>query len=276
MKRIIVILTALLCFNCFAQTNHKAAYERQVSSVGYAGVGVETILKKWELAEPENPDLHYAKFNFNYAKAQSTEVLTKPGKKYLGLDPILNLKDSLNNDVYYYQVVKFEDEIFGEAIKSLDKAISLNDLELRYQISKVTALLAYERESPDMAAAEINSLIDRYVSTKTRPWMIDAVKLEEDIFLQAIGEYCYSFFQTATPASYKYFHEISLKMNKLYPKEVVFIDNQGAYWQAAEKNNKKALKFYKKALKIDPEDYVANTNIRIIQSSQSKKGQSSK
>ena len=32
----------------------------------------------------------------------------------------------------------------------------------------------------------------------------------------------------------------------------------------AEKNDKKALKYYKKALKLDPQDYAALNNIRLI------------
>lgn len=264
----------LLCAALGAQTakvDHKAAYERQVRSVGHAGVGVETIINKWEAAEPDNPELCLAKFNFHYLKSQSTGVVTKDSKKYLGMDPVLTLKDSLDNDVHYFQVVEYDDEHFAEAIRAIDKAISLNDLEMRYRLSKVTALLSYEKESPDMAAAELLSLIETYTSSKSRPWTLDSAEMQEDVFLQAVGEYCYSFFNTATPSSYNYFHQISVRMNKLYPKEVTFIDNQGAYWQAVEKNNKKAMKFYKKSLKIDPEDYVALRNIRIIQSSQSKR-----
>ena len=65
-------------------------------------------------------------------------------------------------------------------------------------------------------------------------------------------------------------------MNKLEPKNPVFIDNIGSYYLVAKKDNKKAEKYYKKALKIEPEDYAATSNLKIIQSSKSKKGQSSK
>ena len=46
--------------------------------------------------------------------------------------------------------------------------------------------------------------------------------------------------------------------------------------KTTKKDNKKAEKYYKKALKIEPEDYAAISNLKIIQSSKSKKGQSSK
>lgn len=274
MKRLITLMAALVCMTAYAQTStvdYKSNYERQVRGVGYAGVGVETIINRWETAEPDNAEVHNARFNYHYVKSQGTEVVSKESRKYLGMEPVLTLKDSLGKDVFYFQVLKFDDEIFGEAVRSIDKAISLDALEMRYRISKISAMLNYEKESPDMAASEILSLIDHYLSTKQQAWKIDGEAMEEDVFVQAISEYCYSLFQTATPASYNYFHQISIRMNKLYPKETVFINNQGAYWQAAEKNYKKALKFYKKALKIDPEDFVALRNTKTIQTLQSKR-----
>ena len=280
MKRIITSIILLVCTAAaFAQSTDsegKSSYERQVRNVGYAGVGVETIINKWEAAMPESPDMFLARFNFNYEKAQSIQVVPKDKKKYLGLDPVLTLKDSLDNDIYYFQEIFFDDDLYAEALRAVDRAIACNDLELRYILSKITALTAYEKESPDMAASELEAFIDRYVATKSRPWTLDGERIDESVFLQAVGEYCYSFFHTASESSYGYFFSISQKMNKLFPKEITFINNQGAYWQAAKKDNKKALKFYKKALKLDPEDYVANRNIRLIESSQSKKGRPSR
>ena len=123
---------------------------------------------------------------------------------------------------------------------------------------------------PDMTAAEILSLIDDY-QARGEGWTYAGETLTQELFCQGISEYCYRFFRTASPASYEYFLEISEKMNKLYPDEVVFIDNIGSYWQV-NGDSRKALRYYRKALKIDPEDYAANNNIRLIQSSQSRKG----
>ena len=95
-------------------------------------------------------------------------------------------------------------------------------------------------------------------------------------FSQAVGEYCYSLFAKGSPQAYDFFFRLSTRMNKLEPKNTVFIDNMGSYYLVAKKDNKKAEKYYKKALKIEPEDYAAISNLKIIQSSKSKKGQSSK
>lgn len=276
MTRIVTILISVILFSAsaFAQapsspsdqgdnSMYKSSYQRQVRNVGVAGVGVETIIDRWEKALPDDPEMMVARFSYNYAKARATEVVPKESKKYLGVQPILTLKDSLGADINYFEVPVFNDSIYGVAMNYLDKAVLLRPKEFRYTLYKVSSLLDYEQENPDMAAGEILSLIDKYKADKSL-WTLDGEPLGEDVFCQAIGEYCYSLFQVANPLSYKYFLNISEKMNKLYPKDPVFLNNIGSYWQIAQNNSRKALSYYKKVLKIAPDDYAANTNIRII------------
>lgn len=271
-------LSLLACMALGAQENAadiKAEYERQVRYVGLAGVGVETIINRWEAAAPEDPEVHVARFNYWLSKsAAESVVITRPQKRYLGNDPVMTLKDSLGRDVYYFEDVNYDDEAFGEALKAIDRAIELNPQEISYRFGKITSIMDYEKESPDMTAAELSLLIDDY-QAGGEGWTYAGETLTQELFCQGISEYCYRFFRTASPASYEYFLEISEKMNKLYPDEVVFIDNIGSYWQV-NGDSRKALRYYRKALKIAPEDYAANNNIRLIQSSQSRKGRPSK
>lgn len=271
-------LSLLACMALGAQENAadiKAEYERQVRYVGLAGVGVETIINRWEAAAPEDPEVYVARFNYWLSKsAAESVVITRPQKRYLGNDPVMTLKDSLGRDVYYFEDVNYDDEAFGEALKAIDRAIELKPQEISYRFGKITSIMDYEKESPDMTAAEILSLIDDY-QARGEGWTYAGETLTRELFCQGISEYCYRFFRTASPVSYEYFLEISEKMNKLYPDEVVFIDNIGSYWQV-NGDSRKALRYYRKALKIDPEDYAANNNIRLIQSSQSRKGRPSK
>ena len=57
-------------------------------------------------------------------------------------------------------------------------------------------------------------------------------------------------------------------MSKRYPDNPAFIDNLGSYWLVARDNDKQAAKYYKKALKLDPEDYAAQRNLKIIENRQ--------
>ena len=154
--------------------------------------------------------------------------------------------------------------LFGEAMKVLDERIAAQPDELRWRYMKITALSAYEKESPDMAAAELRQLISRDASARPA-WTLDGEPAGTDIFQQGVGEYCAQFFETGSAGSYEYFREISELMSKRFPKNPVFIDNIGSYWLVAKNNDKQAVKFYKKALKIDPSDAAATRNLQIIE-----------
>ena len=272
LKKLIVPLAAalLLAGPAFAQDETAAEdfqgrYERLVRNVGYSGLGVETLIDRWEAASPDDPAIPLARFNYYYTKSQSTEVVPKPGvRRYLGNAPTFTLKDTEGNDINYFEEVSYDEELFGEAMKVLDRQIAAKPDELRWHFLKLTALAAYEKESPDMAAAELKSLVERNASARPA-WTLDGEGVGTDIFQQGVGEYCALFFEIGTPASYEYFREISERMNKLFPKNPAFIDNIGSYWMVVKGNDKQAAKFYKKALKLDPQDYAATRNMQIIE-----------
>lgn len=269
-RLIIIFFAALSCAMLLAQSvgdDYLAKYQRQVRNAGVAGVGVQTIVDNWIAACPDDARAYEARFNYCFAKSRSTEIQPKNSERYLGQKPVLTLKDSTGRDVNYFQEDVFVDSLFASCLTSIDKALSLKPLELRYHFDKITAMLSYEKDCPDLSYDLVNSLIDSFVKNKGADWTLDNEALPEDrdeVFCQCIGEFCYTFFQVGSPSSYRYFLALSEKMNKLYPKNPVFLDNIGSYWQVAEKNDKKALKYYKKALKLDPQDYAALNNIRLI------------
>ena len=269
-RLIITFFAALSCAALLAQSSgddYLAKCQRQVRNAGVAGVGVQTIVDNWIAACPDDARAYEARFNYCFAKSRSTEIQPKNSERYLGQKPVLTLKDSTGRDVNYFQEDVFVDSLFASCLTSIDKALSLQPLELRYHFDKITAMLSYEKDCPDLSYELVNELIDSFVKNKGADWTLDNEALPEDrdeVFCQCIGEFCYTFFQVGSPSSYRYFLALSEKMNKLYPKNPVFLDNIGSYWQVAEKNDKKALKYYKKALKLDPQDYAALNNIRLI------------
>ena len=269
-RLIITFFAALSCAMLLAQSagdDYLAKYQRQIRNAGVAGVGVQTIVDNWIAACPDDARAYEARFSYCFAKSRSTEIQPKNSERYLGQKPVLTLKDSTGRDVNYFQEDVFVDSLFASCLTSIDKALSLQPLELRYHFDQITAMLSYEKDCPDPSYELVNELIDSFVKNKGADWTLDNEALPEDrdeVFCQCIGEFCYTFFQVGSPSSYRYFLALSEKMNKLYPKNPVFLDNIGSYWQVAEKNDKKALKYYKKALKLDPQDYAALNNIRLI------------
>lgn len=272
---IVALAMGLVCAAQTTSADFKANYERQVRSVGAAGLGVEGIINRWEAAFPDDPEVQIARFSCNYAKSQKVQMVPKPTPRFLGAKPSLVLKDKDGADVYYFEEIFYDEGFFTAAMTAIDKAIDMSPDELSFRFAKISALIAFEKESPDMAYDLINKLIA--YNTQSRPaWLLNGEPAAPEVFEQAMGEYCYSFYSIGSEQSYEYFKELSEQLTKVFPKNAVFYSNIGSYWQAVKKNNKQALKFYNKALKIDPDNYAAKRNIQIIQSSQSKKGQPSK
>lgn len=262
MKRILTAVFALLAYiTVFAQTDserYAQRYDLLVSKLGPAGLGVETILNNWEKADSTDARMLLGKFSYLFTKAQTSEVVSRSSKRYLGMEPILSLKDSLGNDIYYYQENIFDDELYGQAIKAADKAIQYWPDRLDFRFMKANAYIAYEKESPDMALAYLQDLVSENMS-RQRPWEYDGTEAGKSFFEEAMQEYCFSFYSIGSPASYEAFLALSQQLSKLYPDNMGFVNNIGSY-HLIRQEYKTALKYYDKVLKKQPDDYTAMQN----------------
>lgn len=265
-KLLAFIVPLLLCTQAFAQLTSeelKNQYERQVRNVGYAGLGVENIIDKWERALPEDGDMLVARYNYYLTKAKTTKAVAMDADKYLGEGPSLVLKNAEGKDVKYFEVEEFDDETFAQCEQAIDKAVSLYPGELKYRFLKLNALLSYEKGSPDIACEELDDLINYNYAVKPS-WTLDGESFSGDDFCSAVQEYCYAFFNLGTQDGYDAFLRMSEKMTKLQPKNTEFITNIGSYWFVAKQDYKKAVQFYAKALKVNPKDYTAAKNCVLI------------
>ncbi len=264
MKRF--VLTLLLSAASFAALSaqdsagaFKSRYDALVKRVGYDGVGVETVLDRWEKAFPEDPDMLVARFNYYLIKSSYTEVKAKPQERFLGNRPILVLKDSLGTDVNYFQETFYTDSLFALASQAIDQAVKLFPDRLDLRFSKITSLVGYEKESPDMATSALLSLIDDN-GTAHPAWKYGDGPADEGLFETGIQEYCASFYTIGSPSSYESFRLLSEKMLKYDPKNPLFLSNIGTYYFIAKGDYKNARKYYDKALKADPSNYTAIKN----------------
>lgn len=248
-----------MAVSAMAQTadRYRQRYEMLVNQFGPAGVGVETVLDNWAKVDSTSSDFLFARFSFYFTKAQTTEIVSKPEKKYLGMEPMLTLKDSTGTDVYYYQVNAFDDELYGKAIRAMDKAIALYPERLDFRFMKANAYIAYEKESPDMALPYLLDLAGR---EKERKWTYEDQVIEKGFYEDALQEYCYSFYSIGTPAAYDAFLALSQKLASLYPDYLDFSNNIGSYHMIAKEDYKAALKQYAKVIKKDPSNYTAIKN----------------
>lgn len=239
-------------------------YDMLVSRLGAAGVGVETVLNGWAEVDPDNRKMLLARYSYYLTKGQKTTVVSRPGRKYLGNEPLFTLKDSSGADVRYFEETVYDDSLFAIALKNIDRAEALYPLDLDISFMKANALISYEKESPDMALVCLNEIIDRYYGDRTAGWRFDGGPADDEFFTGAVQEYCYLFFNIASPVSYRAFWQLSEKMSGLEPASTVFLSNIGSYFFVVEDNPKTALKYYRKVLKIDPEDYTAAKNCVLL------------
>lgn len=278
---LVAAVMAGCCMKMAAQTDaglsesYAKRYNLIVSKLGYDGVGVETVLTQWEKADSLNTDMLTAWFNYWFTKAQSEEVVVKTQKRYLGAEPLLSLKDSTGADIYYFQEVFYDDGMFSKAMKYLDKAISEEPLRLDLRFTKVASLMSYEKDSPDMALSYLLALADRNAGEDCK-WEYPGFEISEDFFTQAMQEYCFAFYRLGTPSSYNAFRTLSERMLLDDPKNTVFLTNMGTYDFIVAKDFKSALKYYKKALKIAPDDYTALKNCVLLARQQKNKNMEKK
>ena len=188
MKRFFIAAAAVAMLTAATSTaqepssqDFKARYETMVSKLGPAGVGIETLINKWEAAYPEDLEMLTARFSYCFNKSQTANVEVKEASKYLGEKPVLTLKDTTGNDINYFQVISYDDELFGQAQKAIDKAIQVAPDRLDLRFLKTASLIGYENESPDMALSSLKGLVD-YNFTRHPKWEYPGVEKADDEF----------------------------------------------------------------------------------------------
>jgi len=262
MKRLLILAAVLIPLCAQAQISDKEFIQRYnslVSKVGSYGVGVETLIEKWEAACPDSRSMLNAKAVLYLSKAQTQTVIQKDQPKYLGNQPLMALKDSLGLTHNYFADVEYDETYFSKANKAIDQAISKYPYDLMLRSDKISALIAFEKENPDMALQNVKALIDYNFSSKPS-WRDGDAVADKGLFDSVIQDICYKMYLIGSDDSMAAFKAISEKMISYEPKSVDFLNNLGSYYLVYAKDPKSAIKQYSKVLKLDPKNYAAIKN----------------
>ena len=266
-KHLLLLLLGLVCLAPLSAQETKEDYLRRynnlVDRVGADGLGVETLLNKWEAAWPEDVNQLLARFSFCFARSQSSRVVPMEQERYLGNPPLLPMKDSLGKKVNYFEVTDYDDALFAEANTAIGKAISTAQNRLDWQMAKISALMAYEKEKPEMTLQELKALATFHYTRKP-DWVHEQLgTVTPEQFEAIMQDYCAALFRINTPTSleaFKAFSEHLLSYKKDHP---LFMDNLGSYY-LVKKDYKKARKYYDQVLKKHPGDMTALKNSLLM------------
>ena len=268
MKRFLSIaaVAAVCALSASAQIRSAEDYLRRygelTARVGLDGAGVGSLISRWEADYPDDVSMLEAKFVYYYSSSRSSQVIRLDKDRYLGNEPVLSLKDSLDNPINYFEDYIYDDEKFGLADAAIEKAIRLAPDRLDLRFSRISTMMSFEKESPDMALAALKQLIDYNYISKPK-WTYSGESVDNSDFCQYMQDFCVAFYHIGSPSSREAFREISEKMSKYNPKNTSFMDNLGSY-SMLKKDNKTALKYFNKVLKLSPSDMTALKNCILI------------
>ena len=269
MKRRLIALCALFTGAVlWAQTTaeeYQKRYERLSEKVGVTGVGVETLIGKWEKDYPDDPGMLEAKFLFYSTKSMSSKVIQLSQDRYLGREPLIPFTDSLGVKRTYFEDTEFDEGMLAVADKSIGRAIAIRPDRLDYRFARLNYLLSYEKESPDMTIQELLGLVSMTYREK-HAWSFPGIEgaVGHETFKAFMQEYCYSLFKIGAPRSFEGFRELSEVMLRYEKDDPLFLDNLGSYYLVYKKNSKTALKYYNKVLKKHPDDLTALRNCIVL------------
>ena len=260
--------TLLACALLQAQTTpaeYRGRYTLLTDKVGVSGLGVETLLSKWEKDYPDDPDMLEGKFLLYSAQSMSSRVIQLPQDRYLGRDPLIPYTDSLGVKRNYFEDTLFDEALFAQASKALNRAIAIRPERLDYRCARVNYLISYEKESPDMALAELKELMEKTYPGHQK-WQFPGIEgdVDRETFKAFMQDYCFTFFKIASPSAYEAFRQVSEQMLRYEPGDPVFLDNLGSYYLVYKKDSKKALSYYNKVLKKHPDDLTALRNCVVV------------
>ena len=268
MKRILVLLLSLsaLCAaaqETYTQEEFLRRYNNLTDRVGAAGVGVETLLNKWEAAYPEDVQQMLARFSFYFTRCQTSHVEQLAQDRYLGREPILPMTDSLGNKCNFFEIMDYDDELYAQANLAIDQAIAAQPNQLDYRLIKIDAMMAFEKDSPDVTLQQLKALADMHF--KQHPaWEYGGLgSVSNDQFKAFMQDYCVALFRLGTPGGAEAFKSLSEYMLTYCKDDPLFVNNLGSYY-LTKKDFKKAQKYFDQVLKKDPSNSTALKNCILM------------
>ena len=247
-----------MSFRIFA--DYKSEYDNLLSARNLEGIAA--LLPKWEKAEPKNPELYIAYFNYYLLKGQrsthSLDTYKKDNTNSLALvDQKTNqIAGYLNNNIWY------EKEDVDKALSYLEKGLKFGKSRLDMYFGRIHILGEigeYEKQSQKII--EVLKL-GKEINHKWLWSMNEVIPASESerIFLVSINDYYKALLQKSEPKTFLAAEKACVAQLKLYPKDVE-VHNYLALAYIGQGKIQEALNVLLKADKLAKEDYTILFNM---------------
>ena len=200
-----------------------------------------------------------ARFTFCFTRCQTSRIEQMDAARYLGHDPILPMKDSLGRRRNYFQVTDYDEEMYAAANLAIDQAIQACPLRLDYRMAKIDAMMAFEKDKPEMTLLELKYLAGK-TFTEHPAWEYDGLEpFTEEHFKAFMQDYCAALFRIGSDTSYAAFLDLTQFLLGYCKDDPLYLNNLGSYY-LVRRDFRKAQKYIDKVLKKAPGDQTAIQN----------------
>ena len=250
--------TAILCSLCLFVNGQDYPNEFNSLVLKNDTIGQVNLLKKWSAANPNDPELFIAYFNYYVQKSRS-EVISI-GKEQAGNESLEISDTGTGKTVGYMGLVKEYDNYYlKQWLAYIDKGIALNPNRLDMRFGKIY-MLGEVKNYPDFAK-QIEEAIDYNAQIKSKWAWKDGKPLEDatNFFLSAVQDYVNTLYNSGNE-QLPLMRAISEKTLTYYPSNVESLSNIAITYLLTDDYDK-ALGYLLKAEAINPKDGIVLGNI---------------
>ena len=233
-KGILLLMVCCLFFFCGNAQSYRADFNNALEKKNMTKM--EEILKAWDFADSNDPDLYIAYFNFYTLKSQQVSMLSATG---------------------------YDRNFSKQALGFITEGIIRFPTRFDMRIAKIH-MLGVLRDYPayvDEVIAMIRYSVEIQNNWKREEYLI--LDKPDAMFYDAVLEYQGFLFSKNDPALHKEIIRISEEMLKFYPKHVQSLLSMSTVYDR-QKEVDKSLTVLTKALAIEPANAVVMYRLALV------------